>query len=203
MGSWFEILAGPRFYDVDLQKETGNERKETVNKTRHGQRRHLWKDAMETYKLIQYCIDRFGWIFTVTRLILYFGHLFTMSVFLETTLTRRIYLDLLSLLVPEIKLKPKTIMLWMRQLIHAKHMYMNRGYSLLEMNWPSQLWSNLSSCKESPEKNQGFSNGIRTHDLRDTGPALYHWAMKPYGSKVKCEFNLYPSQDENETTYTR
>ena len=29
-----------------------------------------------------------------------------------------------------------------------------------------------------------------------------HWAMKPYGSKAKCEFNLYPSQDEDETTYT-
>ena len=30
-----------------------------------------------------------------------------------------------------------------------------------------------------------------------------HWAMKPYGRKAKCEFNLYPSQDEDETTYTR
>ena len=27
------------------------------------------------------------------------------------------------------------------------------------------------------KKIQGF-NGIRTHDLRDTGPALCHWAMK-------------------------
>ena len=31
---------------------------------------------------------------------------------------------------------------------------------------------------------QGF-NGIQTHNLRDTGAILYHWAMKPHiGSKV-------------------
>ena len=34
--------------------------------------------------------------------------------------------------------------------------------------WSSQLWSNLSSYKESPEKIWG-SNGIWTYDLRDTG----------------------------------
>ena len=42
-------------------------------------------------------------------------------------------------------------------------------------------FSNLSNWKKKPEKNQGF-NGIRTHDLRDTGAMLYqlsyeatHW----------------------------
>ena len=30
-----------------------------------------------------------------------------------------------------------------------------------------------------------------------------HWAMKPCGSKAKCEFNLYTSEDEDETNYTR
>ena len=44
-------------------------------------------------------------------------------------------------------------------------------------------FSNLSNwkLKKKPEKNQGF-NGIRTHDLRDTGAMLYqvsyeatHW----------------------------
>ena len=35
----------------------------------------------------------------------------------------------------------------MRQLTHAKRMYMNRGYWTLKMKWPSWLWSNLSSCK--------------------------------------------------------
>ena len=41
--------------------------------------------------------------------------------------------------------------------------------------------SKLSIGKKKPEKNQGF-NGIRTHDLRDTGAMLYqlsyeatHW----------------------------
>ena len=33
-------------------------------------------------------------------------------------------------------------------------------------------FSNLSSWKEETWKNQGF-NGIRTHDLRDTGAMLY------------------------------
>ena len=47
------------------------------------------------------------------------------------------------------------------------------------------------------EKIQGF-NGIQTHDLQETVLALYHWAMKPYGSKAKCEFTLYPSRDEDE-----
>ena len=42
-------------------------------------------------------------------------------------------------------------------------------------------FSNLSNWKEEAWKNQGF-NGIRTHDLRDTGAMLYqlsyeatHW----------------------------
>ena len=40
------------------------------------------------------------------------------------------------------------------------------------MNDHRSNFSNLSSWKEKPEKNQGF-NGIRTHDLRDTGAMLY------------------------------
>ena len=46
------------------------------------------------------------------------------------------------------------------------------------MNDHRSKFSNLSSWKEKPEKkkkkkkNQGF-NGIRTHDLRDTGAMLY------------------------------
>ena len=49
------------------------------------------------------------------------------------------------------------------------------------MNDHRSKFSNLSSWKEKPEKNQGF-NGIRTHDLRDTSAMLYqlsyeatHW----------------------------
>ena len=49
------------------------------------------------------------------------------------------------------------------------------------MNDHRSKFSNLSSWKEKPEKHQGF-NGIRTHDLRDTGAMLYqlsyeatHW----------------------------
>ena len=49
------------------------------------------------------------------------------------------------------------------------------------MNDHRSKFSNLSSWKEKPEKNQGF-NGIRTHDLHDTGAMLYqlsyeatHW----------------------------
>ena len=43
--------------------------------------------------------------------------------------------------------------------------------------------------KKKPEKNQGF-NGIRTHDLRDTGAMLYQlsYDMKPHiGSKVNLQ----------------
>ena len=40
------------------------------------------------------------------------------------------------------------------------------------MNDHRSKFSNLSSWKEKPEKNQGF-NGIRTRDLRDTGAMLY------------------------------
>ena len=40
------------------------------------------------------------------------------------------------------------------------------------MNDHRSKFSNLSSWKEKPERNQG-SNGIRTHDLRDTGAMLY------------------------------
>ena len=44
------------------------------------------------------------------------------------------------------------------------------------MNDHRSKFSNLSSWKEKPEKNQGF-NGIRTHDLRDTGASYEatHW----------------------------
>ena len=70
------------------------------------------------------------------------------------------------------------------------------------MNWPSQLWSNFSSCKDSPEKNQGF-NGIRTHDLWDTSPMLYQLSCEALWEEVKCEFNLYLSHDEDEIIYTR
>ena len=49
------------------------------------------------------------------------------------------------------------------------------------MNDHRSKFSNLSSWKEKPEKNQGF-NGIRTRDLHDTGAMLYqlsyeaiHW----------------------------
>ena len=49
------------------------------------------------------------------------------------------------------------------------------------MNDHRSKFSNLSSRKEKPEKNQGF-NGIRTRDLRDTSAMLYqlsyeatHW----------------------------
>ena len=47
-------------------------------------------------------------------------------------------------------------------------------------------FSNLSSWEEEAWKNQGF-NGIRTHDLRDTGAMLYqlkyealHWEQGQY-----------------------
>ena len=38
-------------------------------------------------------------------------------------------------------------------------------------------FSNLSNWKEEARKNQGF-NGIRTHDLRDTGAMLYRLTYK-------------------------
>ena len=41
------------------------------------------------------------------------------------------------------------------------------------------------------KKDEGF-NGIGTHDLRDTGPALYQLSYQSLGEHVKCEFNLYP-----------
>ena len=53
-----------------------------------------------------------------------------------------------------------------------------------------------------PEKNQGF-NGIRTHDLRDTGAMLYqlsyeatHWEQGPFiefisSRAVKIMINIY------------
>ena len=51
------------------------------------------------------------------------------------------------------------------------------------MNDHRSKFSNLSSWKEKPEKNQGF-NGIRTRDHRDTGAMLYqlsyeatHWEL--------------------------
>ena len=48
----------------------------------------------------------------------------------------------------------------------------NERFSKKEMNDHRSKFSNLSSWKEKPEKKiQGF-NGIRTHDLRDTGAML-------------------------------
>ena len=50
-------------------------------------------------------------------------------------------------------------------------------------------FSNLSNLKQEAWKNQGF-NGIRTHDLRDTGAMLYqlsyeatHWEQ---GEFIEC-----------------
>ena len=60
----------------------------------------------------------------------------------------------------------------------------------------------LSSCKDSPEKNQGF-NGIRTHDLWDTSPTLYKLSYEALWEQAKSEFNLYPSHDEDEIIYTQ
>ena len=37
------------------------------------------------------------------------------------------------------------------------------------------------------------SNGIRTHDLRDTGAML----DQPRWKQVRCEFNLYPLYEED------
>ena len=37
----------------------------------------------------------------------------------------------------------------------------------------------------------GF-NGIRTHDLRDTGAIFYWLSYEASLKQVKCEFNLYP-----------
>ena len=45
------------------------------------------------------------------------------------------------------------------------------------MNDHRSKFSNLSNWKEKPEKNQGF-NGIRTHDLRDTGAMLYQMSYE-------------------------
>ena len=44
------------------------------------------------------------------------------------------------------------------------------------------------------------SNGIRTHDLRDTGAMLYpmSWAMKPRRTQAKCNFNLYPLDEDRD-----
>ena len=59
--------------------------------------------------------------------------------------------------------------------------YLYCGFWMKVMNDHRSKFFNLSSWKEKPEKNQGF-NGIRTHDLRDTGAMLYqlsyeatHW----------------------------
>ena len=41
-------------------------------------------------------------------------------------------------------------------------------------------FSNLSNWKEEAWKNQGF-NGIRTHDLRDTGVMLYQLSYEDTG----------------------
>ena len=43
-----------------------------------------------------------------------------------------------------------------------------------------------SSCKDSPEKNQGF-NGIRTHELCDTSVLLYQLNYEAIWEQVKYE----------------
>ena len=122
----------------------------------------------------------------------------------------------------------------MRQLIHAKHVYLkprilNTGDELtimwwmwiwletglvsvvisanitdmLKMKWPSRWRSNLSSYKVKPWKKFRASTGFEPMTSGIPVRRSNHWAMKPYGSKTKCEFNLYPSQDEDETIYTR
>ena len=58
------------------------------------------------------------------------------------------------------------------------------------------MWSNLSSYKQSPEKVFNF-NGIRTHDLHDTGAMLYLLSYEALRKQVRCEFNLYPLYEEN------
>ena len=40
-------------------------------------------------------------------------------------------------------------------------------------------------------------NGIRNHDLCDTG-----WAIKPTGSRSVCEFVIYPYTVKNTVGYT-
>ena len=53
-------------------------------------------------------------------------------------------------------------------------------------------FSNLSNWKEEAWKNQGF-NGIRTHDLHDTGAMLYQLCMKPHiGSVVNLLSSCLP-----------
>ena len=60
----------------------------------------------------------------------------------------------------------------------------------------------ISSCKVSPEKNQCFDR-IQTHDLQNTCPTLYQPSYEALWEQVKCEFNLYPSHDEDEIIYTQ
>ena len=52
--------------------------------------------------------------------------------------------------------------------LQAKETNISNKRNIKVMNDLRSKFSNLSSWKEKPEKNQGF-NGIRTHDLRDTG----------------------------------
>ena len=52
-------------------------------------------------------------------------------------------------------------------------------------------------AKRKPEQNSGL-NGIRTHDLCDTGAVLYQWATnwKPAGSWSFYEFSYIHFQAE-------
>ena len=61
-----------------------------------------------------------------------------------------------------------------------------------------QVWSTLSSCKESPEKNLRLQQ-----DLNPWPPSIpvrcsTNWAMKPCWKQVRCEFNLYPLYEVND-----
>ena len=63
--------------------------------------------------------------------------------------------------------------------------------------WSLQLWSNLSSCKESPEQNSEASTGFKPMASAILVWCSNNWAMKPCWKQVKSEFNLYQCYMKN------
>ena len=55
---------------------------------------------------------------------------------------------------------------------------------------------NLSSCEIKAWKNSGL-NGIRTHDLCDTGAVLYQVSYQANWELSPCEFVIYPWKVKN------
>ena len=56
--------------------------------------------------------------------------------------------------------------------------------------WSSQCAFNLNSWKSNLKK-KGV-NGTRTHDLAIPVKCSIHWAIKPHGKMINCEFVIYP-----------